>query len=160
MTAQPDLSLVIRPHMQLPQQIFIISLPCMNHFQDEQPSSRSGLPAPEDPPPSKPVSVLPTKLGLSPYGSHPLEVSQHLKRPHPPWTFPTRLPALSAAGRPCICSLRICTQGKPTTIWGGGGWTTCPQCRHQAGLNRAVRSAGPGLDSLACLCPLYVFMCP
>ena len=141
---------------------FIISLPCMNRFRDEQSSSRSEAPRPEGPPlPSKPVSVLPAKLGLNPYGPHPCEFHSTSNAPQP-WTFLTRLLALSAAGRPCISvASGSVHRGKPTTIWGGGGWTAaCPQCRHQAGLNRAVHSVGPGLDSLACFSPLYVFMHP
>ena len=70
--------------MQLPQQIFIISLPCMNRFRDEQSSSRSEAPYPEGPPlPSKPVCVLPAELGLNPYGPHPCKFHSTLNAPQP-----------------------------------------------------------------------------
>lgn len=59
------------------------------------------LPRPEGPPlPSKPVSVLPARLGL------PLMVPtpefHSTSNTSPPWTFLTRLQAPSAAGGPCI----------------------------------------------------------
>lgn len=116
------------------------------------------LPAPEDPPlPSKPVSVLPTKPGLNPYGSHPSGGSLAAPNAHRLDLSPPAYRLFLQQVDPASCSLRICTQGKPTTIW--EGTATCPQERHQAGLNRAVRSAGPGLDSFGLSLPLYMFLC-